>query len=715
MAIVKYPEYSVEIVVQEGTGEISNATFSATLDPMSTSNMVLMKKKNTNLKPFIWGVSKWGDSAYNYVPNTYKGISTIGSGKNAVITLTFSQPVDHFTLYFDEVAQSMPLSVTVGDKTFSNDDYQFTYSQETTQTTFTITVNEINTINGVEMPLMIVGIENRIALDITHRTGLRKLRTGHTYTKDKGKPAYGIISQEGALDIFDFYTEIDDLIELGLIDNKMDIKVKFQDNLVGKYTSDKWTEYQTGLFNVSLNDNKLLDWQNITIPRNGFSDYDKTALDLLNYLMSTDESIEFYVDETTSSHLENIEINEYFWDSSTKWEFAQKICDLAQLYIYIRNDGKVSVVSQNRINELKELHSSNPIVIPYKLIDGNPIIDRLVTNKIDNVTCNYNKYKNTRKAMLDTDLLSYYIYKGTGDRGLLSNYTDKIADNKIAVTTKIDGLASSITSKITSGSVTKKCAFYLFKLSPQGIRIRDLVCKLVSDYWYWNIGTGEWDFDIVDETLSEYNSVSGSGSFLEYDSIDDYMDTWFTKTQNGSLYDYTIKMGSTSVFHGGIIRDTDDSMLLAYIIPIYSHNDGLGTLATINLNYQVTFLGITLTTTEQSLNIGSGKNNYIIDINEFMSNKTSVDGILIPTYNANQILSNFTGKQTISFRMATDTLYYKNGTNAYDINLGQTLQELDLVQLRKTDGTYEPKVWQISKVEHEVGGSKWLNIEAVEI
>ena len=682
MPIIKYPEYSVEIVVKEGTGEITTANFSATVDPMSTSNMVLMKKKNRNLKPFIWGVSKWSDGDYNYMQNTYKGISTIGSGKNAEITLTFSQPVDHFTLYFDDVARSMPLSLTIGSQTFTSDDYQFTYSQETYQATYVVKVNKINEVNGVEMPLMIVGVENRIALDITHKTGLQHLRAGHTYTKDKGKPAYGIISQEGALDIFDFYTEIDDLIELGLLDNKMDVSVKFQDNVVGKYTSNKWTENQTNLFQVSLNDT-LIKWQTENmIPSGANVRFDKDAYELLfEFTYQFGGGNLWFVDETTIQHLHDIKIKYFFWDWMTRWQAFQKLCNLAQLYIYNNNYGVAIAISQKRIDELKAEKFENPIIIPYTLIDGTPKIDRLTNNKIEKVTVIEQNLSEEYGSIVDDNIILKVSGTNPNYGGYYEVQTSPIQNMQLVMDEYEDQRLRFIHEVSFNDFVVNT------EDNPAGTQ------KAICSFEY-NNPTMNWQYSPEIHQLALTKDEFDIAEFDEFPNIE-VIELLNNSTIKTRCYAFNIPLPSPT-------------------IPIPPSTDVPGLYL---IRVQLIVNGNKYVIEKRQLIFGNefSTKNYQIPSNEFIQKYTKIDEIPIAEYNANNILENFTGKQNVSFRMATDSLKYKNGNLAYDINLGQTPKELDIIQLQKTDGTYDPKIWQISKVEHEAGGSNWLNIEAVEI
>lgn len=947
MAIVKYPEFSVKIAIKDAeSGVLNNATFSGELDPQSLdltnpTNLVSFRKKNVNAKPFIWGISKWNDKSTHYNKNDYKGIATKGNGVGAVITLVFSEPTSHFTMYFDENVQSMPLKIlSLNDRTgnrlenisfnapiensnyklqgivgspeismlsnstislipsniyyigfkakylnnpknmdiyfpvaepsfasglsnqstekwvlnserknrsgfsagnypiridnnnqnenstcyvdkdivcynltalhgsgneptkeymdsvfpfngkgveIENDDYMFSYSQDTPQTEFKFLIQDMNEVNGEKMPLMIIGVEAKIELDITHRTGLKSVRASRSFTSDREKPSYGILSQEGALNIFDFYTEIDDLIKMDLLTSDKAVEIEFADNLVGKYTTDEWTEQQTSLFSVSLND-RLLQWQEQNVARKYDLEFDKTAKYLYNYLVSLSPDLEFVLDSTTDSHLQAIKIKYYYWEASTEWNFWQKLCDLAQLYVYPRFDGKVVVISQKRINEIKDEKTDNPVIVPYKLIDNKPKIDRLTKNKIDKVEIVENS--------VSYDYDDFYHYDPIN---ITLSKTDPVAtcDNQ-EYSISVFHSSKEQEPYFEDGmwiSVENALDFNLLNfIMPYDINTIIMESELSKTEYLMTfkkglLGSG----DVKTQSTSKATEKKQL-------TTDDTPYSWINNpllTINNDILNIDAYLRITAYFDGLLTQDA-------------TWTDFASSLLNFKLKNKI------LKTSELKIEFGEtgGANIHRITSNEFIGNETKINNVKISEHNANQILNNFTGKQTISFSCAIDTLKYKEHiyklqnpyktyyggadfstgasgiydlyvyedyeivddvvilknkvTNfddiivgktyymgyenllyvneivqkninptfpfqclvneasyrvedmktdvAYEYNNGEILKELELIQLKQTDGTLEPEIWQVTKVEIEASsGRNFINVEGVQI
>lgn len=494
-------------------------------------------------------------------------------------------------------------------------------------------------------------------IDYNWSNGLKKIRISIKYSSDEKNPTYGIISQEGSLEIFDTAGFFENLIEQSMFNNIENAIIKFQDKKISTHVFNKITEIQNNLFSITLSDS-LMDWNDIIVLRKENIEENKTAKDLILFLQSKTK-LEIIYDETTESLLESIEIKYYYWEESTLWEFAQKICDLAQLYIYMRNDGKVVVISQKRINELKVEKQVNPIVVPYTKVVGSPFINRIDKNKIESVSVLENVISTEFGKILELDFIL------DDDDGTYKIKYSPVSNAKL---------------------VNKNGEIYLQLIAEmQGL---NYLIQYVDDY---AIGYPRQHILSTKNNSTSYSGGSGvMPIWLDKDEFN--FNTYDEEGQCYQLNKNTSLNGFCYTFNEKVKFDTFKAYTVKFMISQNKH-----------------FL------TQQDFVLGEGKNNYKIKSNEFYTTDTKIDGIKISEHNSNQILLDFTGKQTISFRMATDTLYYKAGTKAYDINLGETPKEFDLIQLKQSDGTYSKEIWQITKVEHEAGGSKWINIEGIEI
>ena len=355
----------------------------------------------------------------------------------------------------------------------------------------------------------------------------------------------------------------------------------------------------------------------------------------------------------------SIIIENFFLEDCTEWELWQKLCDLAQLYVYQRNDGKIVTISQKKINEIKLTKASNPIIIPYTLINGTPTKERLNNNKITKV-----------------EIVENVVTKEISE---IMNYTFAFVDN--GVTTEL--LNPPVDAELVESTVS-------------GLLNLRFVCEIPSNentYFFRNIsGIGsyritEYKDRITNETTSISNPIGTLNIYKEEVDFDDV---------------------STSV---GIYKILKSSSHKKWVLACNTSID-----PQTQYSKQLIAKCDKLFIQKNELVFGSGNNVYKLPSNEFMNNTTTIDGVSICEYNATQILNNFTGKQTISFNCAIDTLKNKNGNTVYEYRNGEILQEFDLIQLKRTDGTLEPEIWQVTKVEIDAsGGRNFINVEGVQI
>lgn len=339
MSVVIENEIVCNITIKDGAGEVSSATLSVRKDPTNINTLSQLYSKQDNNKPFILGVSKLGDKGYCYKNNAFKGISSVGSGSGVTMTLEFSQLIDHFTIYFEDKVPTIPTSITINGTTYQNDDAKFSYAQDTEATSFTLEFGQMRPVNGVEPPLIIVGIESAIKMVFDKRNGLKNARLGRTYTKEQGKPAYGIYSNDGRLEILDVDSELDDLAEINALKNVREVSVS-----MGKETKSNISKYQSGIwsangknYTVSMNDWALklqsiqLDAVNYARNTNLYNIYDN-LVEELQEKFNIDFAFSMFDD--TADYLESIQIAEYSLPQQSAWDRLQYICDCGQCYMY---------------------------------------------------------------------------------------------------------------------------------------------------------------------------------------------------------------------------------------------------------------------------------------------------------------------------------------------------------------------------------------------
>lgn len=688
MGVLVDNNITCEIVIRDGTGEISSATFSVATDPASTNNLTQIRTKASNPTPYIMGVSTLDEYISAFGTNEYKGLITVGSGVGVTMTLTFSSAVDHFTLYFDENAHSMPLGLTVNGVAYTNDDYVFAYTQDTAQTTYTIVITDMNKENNVYMPLMVVGIESAVGLAFDKRNGLQNARLARTYTSNLGMPQYGVVSQEGAVVLFDFNSEIDDLAQQGALTGGATAKFEMGKETkggIGKYNTGDWRDKNDNNYEVSLGDALLL-WQNINVPDDlhYLADY-TTASGLMSVLMALDTSLSY---ETTSSYFfgyyNDIVINYPHREQCTLWEAWQKFCNATNSYVYMQANGKVRIISQQEINDgYENITNSNTIVVPYTNYTGIEI-DKINTHRLQNIS-----YREYQDAFIDRQ-----AYKAQFSVNNYDSSTQQVAENTSTQYPSYSG-AYNIATSYTSGG-------------------------LEYTYNFLEIGLGKINFT----RFSESNIVTNY-AFMVRNGVES------TRTDTVSMYGKVYSDFATMI--GTICYETGGTYYLRSPYNDYNQYAFVYNSTTMELTMYVFFIkhcgasgenyvltqDIAVALNELSTTIKEVTQtpaDYSLPLNEYISNKTTYLNQPIVTQLVNEIKTTFTGKQIVKFTMALTDLFYKDGNLAYNKDEGQMLQLFDIIEIRDSNNAaLNGKLWQVSKIEIVYDGAKFVNVQAVEV
>ena len=705
MGVLVDNEITCKITIKDGTGEVSSATFSVATDPASTNNLTQIRTKANNPKPYIMGITTMDEYISGFNTNGYKGLSTIGSGVGTTLTLTFSSAVDHFTLYFDDKAPSMPLALTVNGVAYTNDDYVFAYSQDTAQTTHTVVVTDMNKVNNVYMPLMIVGIESAVGLDFNKRNGLQETRLAHTYTSKAGTPKYGIISQEGALKLFDFDGEIADLISGNLLSsNNMAMFKMGKENKgeIGKYLTNKWTDANNNEYSVALKD-VLLGWQNINITPVNEVQTGKTALDLYTYLASASNAI-FVCGAITASYLASVSLPYYFVEKTTLWRAWQDFCNMAQCYVYMQYDGQVRVISQTEISTIiSNSTNSNTIVIPYntyKDLVNNKIID----NKIENVEVNY-KVVASEQAQVYRDVYEFYT-ETNGSIVAVASQTIPTYDKD----SEISGYNITMTASGEIDSVINTYTYTLVSIHLDALvsNIKNSILITSTQQSYAkSSGMESQDYYYGDSTESYTLDITSTSRFQYFADFDAFLSQYFNN--NGTSYylksNYVGQDVYGAVYSGGSV--VLYGFLLKHRTPIQPAMTDIPIIYM--LNRQLSVYYNTIRTSNATISADVSQYDYSLPVNNY----TTYD---IAVANANRIKSVFTGKQIVKFSLAVTNLFYKDGNLAYNIDEGELLKLFDIIEIRNSDNTaLNNKKWQISRTELVYDGAKFMNVEAVEV
>lgn len=323
------------------------------------SNVFNTQKKAQN--PFILGSNKLGKGAnlisqVDYYISGLSYLSDIDGNFPDTTQLTIHSPetIYNITICFDIIGGYHPKSVTVGDKTFVDDDAIFTIPIENGATDIVI---EISNWNAPNRPLVIQGVyvSAKLDLDFTNTTSISNTISDRA---EITRPSYGIISNTGDCEFIDSNGEIKDLIELGIIKSgeKLSIYLKNSLNnntdLIGIKYAYNW-DYDSDIKSVRLELKDALEqWQSIAFEgfyfdtKYGIETNQKRASEIYEMLKSaTPSNFEFAdLDRETSDVLYRTMIYYPQLTANSLWNAWEKFCNLCLLHIFIEKNGKVKCV-----------------------------------------------------------------------------------------------------------------------------------------------------------------------------------------------------------------------------------------------------------------------------------------------------------------------------------------------------------------------------------
>lgn len=317
------------------------------------------KKQSKN--PFVIGASKIGDgSTYESHLDYFMGDQLSDSLGNFVssytLTLTSTEPLNSFTIAFDNTNNRHPYYITIDEQRYVDDDSVFTVTGLVESTTHTIVIENWN---APTYPLVITGIFVGIDIDINVRN-LLGLNRNIAYRGDYKLPSYGIISNTGSMEFNDLDGEIKDYAEDLILTSDLKVTITLNNTLankheqIGVFETEKWDyDNNNRSVSVSLKDD-LEEWQDIHIdginydPREPFKVIEGGKMsNIYKWLQNSNVTPSKYdmltfeeLDTETQTILENTTIRYPLLESGSLWEQWQKLCEVCGLYIYKNNQGR---------------------------------------------------------------------------------------------------------------------------------------------------------------------------------------------------------------------------------------------------------------------------------------------------------------------------------------------------------------------------------------
>lgn len=325
-------------------------------------NVIGTKKKGSN--PFLLGVSTLGSGATLSNEVEYY-IGARKSNENGVFVSPYEfqfdvKSIKNLTFVFDDFNKQYPPYVIVNDVRYENDDPYFTITGlkgEIEQ--IRISIPEWNTPN---YPLRMLGIYADLEIEIDRRN-LISLNSPIFSRTETDLPSWGIISNSGSVTFNDTTGEILDYIENGLLKEGLTVTISINNTLsnkkevIGTFGTSEWDyDNDNRKITVSFEDD-LKQWQDINIegisydPRNPVSQpLSYFYKYLYDFTIQNGYKIKSFVglDFDTVQVLDNNYVRYPLLDSSNLWSAWNKLCEVAQCYMYQEKDGTINFVYRGK-------------------------------------------------------------------------------------------------------------------------------------------------------------------------------------------------------------------------------------------------------------------------------------------------------------------------------------------------------------------------------
>lgn len=278
-----------------------------------------------------------------------------------IVSFSTSEPIDTFFLSFDTYNKAFPKSLTLkayinGSMTtigtFADNDSQWEFKLDAPSTSFQISVSNWSMPNK---PFVLTGIYTDLHIHLDY-SKITDIDVGIVTRADFSKPSYGIVSNSGSISFNDFYNEISDYIELGLLKEGALVQVYIENSLVKsqKYKvcemyTDKWTyDEENKSVTVSLVDG-LEKLQEIQF--NGISYFPRiqnknsTFTEIYNELVNSTVAIGYkvYANANTLNIIGRIHTTHKYMEKSSLWSAWNKFAIATKTHIYKNADGYIEV------------------------------------------------------------------------------------------------------------------------------------------------------------------------------------------------------------------------------------------------------------------------------------------------------------------------------------------------------------------------------------
>ena len=350
---------TAKINIGENGGILNTVTSSQSGINVSSSLNEVIGHHEQIQRPFILGRSRLGGGdcftkKTNYFISRQLSDANGNFAQNVVINISGSD-ITLLTIIFNKRDNEFPRSILVDGEAFYDDDPTWSIKLNG-EDTHTIIISNWNKPNS---PMVISSIYTDLSIDLDE-TNLLDFERTIMDRSDISKPSFGIISNTGSLSFIDKDGEVADYIAQQLISSQNIVSAYLENTETGAkeqiayFNTEKWSYNNSqSLVDVQLKDD-LEDWQNINVAEIYFdlkSQQSKTLKYFYEYLhektppkynMLSFEELE----EKTKDILQNTTIQYPYLEKGSLWRQWSKLCEVAQLHIYKKNNRTVCVYGE---------------------------------------------------------------------------------------------------------------------------------------------------------------------------------------------------------------------------------------------------------------------------------------------------------------------------------------------------------------------------------
>lgn len=288
----------------------------------------------------------YGAATSEFGYSDFKLVDKNGNAKPLILDVrTKSGTTDNFTIYFDRGWGVYATRIEVDGKVYFDNNFVFTYKGDAQKSQFSVKITHIS---QAKYPIVLLAILSGLAITFDRWSGLNNFSISNRNTFDARTIAeWGIVTQQGRMEIGDIDGEIQQLQEMGILQNEQPMIVKMsyinptsgaeEWKTIGDYYSR--FDYTFGVKEVPIEmHGKAEDWQNILYAGRVLTE-NVSAYDLLQELRTLANST-FSISTLATNFLKSINIKYCYLESGgTLFEAINKVLYIGMCVLWESEDG----------------------------------------------------------------------------------------------------------------------------------------------------------------------------------------------------------------------------------------------------------------------------------------------------------------------------------------------------------------------------------------